>query len=154
MRSLPQVWREIVARTEGPFAFRFYLQPLMAILFAVRDGLRDAAAGRPPYLWSLFTNPADRWERVREGWRSVGKILALAIVLDLLYQVVVFHGVRPVKGFLEGVLALFLGVRPVEGLVVAFTLAVVPYALLRGPVNRLYRRVSRRRAAHRRAAAP
>ena len=34
---------EIVARPDGPFAFRFYFHPLMAaISFAVRDGIGDA----------------------------------------------------------------------------------------------------------------
>ena len=30
---------EILARPEGPFAFRFILQPLMSLLMATRDGI-------------------------------------------------------------------------------------------------------------------
>lgn len=130
MRTFAEAWREIVGRSDGPFAFRFYLQPLMAVFFAVRDGIRDAKAGRPAYLWSLFTDPAGRRERLLDGWRSVGKIFVLAMVLDLLYQIVVLRGLRPV-----------------EGLLVAIALALVPYVLLRGPANRLFRRLARRRAA-------
>lgn len=130
MRTFAEVWREIVGRSDGPFAFRFYLQPLMAVFFAVRDGIRDAKTGRPAYLWSLFTDPAGRRERLLDGWRSVGKIFVLAMVLDLLYQIVVLRGLRPV-----------------EGLLVAIALALVPYVLLRGPANRLFRRLARRRAA-------
>jgi hypothetical protein len=120
----------VVERPEGPFAFRFYLQPLMAVLFAVRDGIHDAKERRPAYLWSLFTDPAGRRERLRDGWRSVGKIFWLAIVLDLLYQVVVLRGLRPVQGIL-----------------VAVALALVPYVLLRGPACRVFRRLARRRVA-------
>jgi hypothetical protein len=130
MRSIPDAWREILERVGGPFAFRFYFQPLMATFFAVRDGIRDARAGRPAYLWSLFTDPAGRRERLREGWRSVGKIFVLALILDLLYQLFVLKGVRPV-----------------QGLLVAVGLALVPYALLRGPAARLFRRLARRRAS-------
>jgi hypothetical protein len=84
MRSIGEVWREILDRPDGPLAFRFYFQPAMAVFLALRDGIRDAKAGRPAYLWSLFTDPAGRLERLRDGWRSVGKIFVLAMVLDLL----------------------------------------------------------------------
>jgi hypothetical protein len=130
MRTLAEAWREIAERPEGPFAFRFYFQPLMATFFALRDGIHDAKAGRRAYFWSLFTDPAGRRDRLRDGWRSVEKIFLLAIVLDLLYQVVVLKGLRPL-----------------ETLVVAATLALGPYILLRGPANRLFRRIARRRAA-------
>jgi hypothetical protein len=130
MRSLVDVWREILERPDGPFAFRFYLQPLMAASLAVRDGFRDAHAGRPAYLWSLFTDPTGRWERLRDGWRSVIKVFVLAMVLDTVYQIVVLGGLRPV-----------------EGLIVAAGLALVPYVLLRGPASRIVRRLPRRRAS-------
>jgi hypothetical protein len=57
-----------------------------------------------------------------EGWKAVGKIFILAVILDLIYQLIVFRRIYPV-----------------ETLDVAFILAVVPYALLRGPFNRLSR---------------
>lgn len=132
MRWLAGVWREIVERPEGPFAFRFYLQPLMATLFALRDGIQDAKAGRPAYLWSLLTDPVGRRERLRHGWRSVRKIFWIAITLDVVYELV-FLG----------------GLRPVQGLVVAITLALVPYVLLRGPANRIGAWLARRRAVAR-----
>jgi len=119
---IARFWQEITARPDGPLAMRFYLQPLMATLFAVRDGLKDARAGKPPYFYGLLTHPEQRREMLRDGWGSVGKIFGIAIVLDLLYQFIVL------KGF-----------RPVETLVVAIVLALVPYILLRGPANRLAR---------------
>jgi hypothetical protein len=125
---LGRMWEEIMARPDGPLALRFYLQPLMAALFALRDGKKDADTGQPPYFWSLFTEPAERAQLIRSGWRSVGKIFIIAIVLDVIYQFVVLKGPRPL-----------------ETLIVATLLAIVPYVLLRGPFNRILR--SRRRAA-------
>jgi hypothetical protein len=123
---LTRLWQEIVERPTGPLALRFYIQPLMAVGLAARDGVRDARAGRPPYLWSVLTDPAHRRESLRAGWRSIGKVFVLALVLDLAYQLFVLKGLRPV-----------------QGLLVAIVLAIVPYALLRGPVNRVFRRASR-----------
>jgi hypothetical protein len=127
---LARIWHEVTARPDGPLAMRFYLQPLMATLFAVRDGLHDARAGRPAYFWAVFTNPVQRPALLRDGWRSVGKIFLIALVLDVAYQMLVLRGLRPL-----------------QGLLVAVVLALVPYVLLRGPVNRLARLI-RRGATH------
>ena len=121
---LTHLWREIAARPEGPLALRFYLQPLMAMLLALRDGLADAREGRPAYFWALFTDRAHRRELLRDGWRSVGKVFIVAIVLDTVYQLLVLRGLRPI-----------------QGLFMAVVLALVPHVLIRGPVNRLARRL-------------
>jgi hypothetical protein len=120
--ALGRLWDEIAARPDGPMALRFYLQPAMAALYALRDGRRDARSGEPAYLWSLFRDPEHRRQRLRSGWGSIGKIFLIALGLDLVYQ-------RAVLG----------GLRPLEGLIVAIVLALVPYAALRGPFNRLTR---------------
>jgi len=119
-----QTWQEIAARPEGPLAMRFYLQPIMSTVFAVRDGVKDARMGRPAYFWSLFTDPAHRLERLRDGWKSIGKIFVLAAVLDIIYQLFVLHELRPL-----------------QTVIIATLLAVVPYLIVRGPVNRLGRRM-------------
>jgi hypothetical protein len=124
MGYLSRLWHEIASRPDGPMALRFYLQPLVALLLAYRDGFADARAGRPPYFWSLLTDPARRAERIRSGWQSIAKVFFMALAIDLIYQLVVLHGLRPV-----------------EGLVVAVLLAIIPYVLSRGPANRLYRRI-------------
>lgn len=130
-----QWWNEIATRPSGPMALRFYLQPLMAALLAIRDGVRDARAGHPPYFWRIFTVPAARRELVRHGWRSVGKVFVIAWVLDTVYQ-----------------LAVLKGVRPMEGLFVAALLSIVPYLFLRGPANRIARRIERGGARRNRSA--
>jgi hypothetical protein len=61
---------------------------------------------------------------LQEGFVAVGRVLILGIVMDLIYQIIVLHGLRPL-----------------ETLVVAFALAFVPYLLLRGPADRIARRI-------------
>jgi hypothetical protein len=110
------------ARVGGPMTFRIILQPLMASLFAFRDGLKDARENRPPYLLTLITEPAQRGDLIRHGWKAVGRVFILAIVMDIIYQLIVVGWIYPL-----------------ETITVAILLAVVPYLLIRGPVNRLVR---------------
>jgi len=117
---LTRFFENLVGRVYGPMHFRVILQPLMATIFAILDGRKDAHAGRAPFFWALFTNPEHRHEMLRSGWKSVGKIFVLALILDAIYQFIV------IRWFYPG-----------EALVTACLLAIVPYLLLRGPVNRL-----------------
>ena len=110
----------LLGRVEGPLHFRFLLQPVMAVLLAVRDGRLDANAGRTPYFWSLFTEPNRRWEKLRAGWRSVSRVFLLAVALDFLYQFLVLPRLYPV-----------------HAVIVAIALAIVPYLFLRGLVTRI-----------------
>ena len=112
----------LVGRTSGPMALRFVLQPAMATLLAFKAGLQDARNGQPPYFWALLFDPTQRRERLLQGWKAVAKVFTLAVVLDLVYQVVQLKRIYPGETF-----------------VVAFTLAFLPYLLLRGAVNRLAR---------------
>jgi len=115
-----RIAENMAARVSGPMKFRLILQPLMASIFAIRAGLKDAKAGKPPYFWSLLHDPAHRREMLEDGWKGVGKVFVLALVLDIVYQVVVQHQVYPF-----------------EVLLVACLLAIVPYLVLRGTVTRL-----------------
>ena len=78
----------------------------------------------PAYFWSLLSDSENRRERVRAGWKSVGKIFIAAVILDIVYQLVVLHAIHPL-----------------ETLLVATTLALVPYIIFRGPINRVIRKV-------------
>jgi hypothetical protein len=60
---------------------------------------------------------------LHEGWQHVGKVFILAIVLDSIYQLIVHRGVYVL-----------------ELLITATVLAVIPYVLIRGPINRIARR--------------
>lgn len=116
------IWQEIAARPEGPMAFRFYLQPVMSSVYALLSGLADAREHKPPYFWALFTEPGRRMELIKDGWKSVRNVFLLAVGMDVVYQIIVLKGLRPV-----------------EGLIVSVLLAIVPYLLVRGPVNRIAR---------------
>ena len=119
---LTRMWTDLTGRLTGPMTFRLILQPAMALLFACRDGLRDAHAHRPAYFWAALTQPAERRHLLSEGWKAIGRVVILAILMDVTYQLIVFRWVYPG-----------------EMLIVVVLLAVVPYALLRGPVNRIVR---------------
>ena len=114
----------IAERIGGPMHFRMYMQPAMAALFGILGGLKDAKAGRPPYFWAMFTREGYRTELIRDGWKSIGKVFVLAIVLDIIYQLIVERWIYPL-----------------ETLIVAFMLAIVPYVVLRGLVRRIASRV-------------
>jgi hypothetical protein len=118
-----RVGEQLVARVTGPMKFRLVLQPAMAIFFAVRGGLKDAREGTPPYFWGLFTDRGEREAMLKNGWKSVGKVFILAVVLDAIYQFIVL------RWFYPG-----------EAVIVAVILAILPYLLVRGPVNRIAQR--------------
>src|SRR5262249_6479268 len=81
---------ELIGRLHGPFSFRFVLQPLMALISAARDGLADARAGRSPYFWTMFTRPEERSGLFREGWHATTRVIVLGVVMDTIYQLIVF----------------------------------------------------------------
>src|ERR1051325_1291502 len=95
--SLPEFASELMGRVDGPFAFRFVLQPIMAAIYAIRDGVADARDARPAYLWSILTEPAGRRALLREGWHHVVRVLVLGVVMDVLYQVIVLKAIRPLQ---------------------------------------------------------
>jgi hypothetical protein len=96
------------------------MQPAMAALLAIRAGIYDAREGRPPYFWAIFTESGKAKELLHEGWKAVARIFTIAVSMDVVYQLVVLRWVYPL-----------------ETIVVAVALAVLPYVLLRGPVNRM-----------------
>jgi hypothetical protein len=122
-----RIWDDLIARVSGPMKFRLYLQPAMAIFFAIRDGMKDAREGKPYYFYSLLNDPQNREERLWEGFKAVARVFVLAIVMDLIYQLIVL------RWFYPG-----------EALIVAFILAFIPYLLVRGVVNRIARHFGHR----------
>jgi hypothetical protein len=129
----PGVWRrfwfDMVNRPSEVLSFRFMLQPAMAILAAWKDGGKDAATGRAPYLWTVLTSERKRGGRLREGMRATGKILAIGLTMDLIYQAIVLGHYYPF-----------------EAAVVAVSLAFLPYLLLRGPIARLRTKIKSTRS--------
>jgi len=122
-----RIGSQLVARVSGPMKFRLVLQPAMAAFFAIRSGLADARAGKPPYFWALLADPGQRAGMIKDGWKSIGRVFILAVVLDVIYQIIVLRFVYPG-----------------EAIIVAFILAIAPYLILRGLVTRVARTRVRR----------
>lgn len=119
-----RIMENMAARVTGPMKFRLVLQPSMAIFLAIREGLKDARQGRPPYFWGCLTDRGERKAMLEEGWKSIGKVFTLAVVLDIIYQLIEHRWT----------------VYPGEAVMVAIILAIIPYLLVRGPINRIIRR--------------
>jgi len=122
---LNRIYTDEVGRVHsGVLMFRFVLQPTMACIAAVKDGLKDAREGKPLFFWAIFSDPEHRKEILRSGWKSVGRTFILGLVMDTIYQV------WQLKAF-----------YPAEAIWTAGLLAFVPYLLVRGPVNFWARKV-------------
>jgi len=117
-----RIWQNLLDRPGGTMTFRFILQPIMATIAALFDGVKDARTGRSPYLWTIFSVPEKRGSRLREGLISTARIVLLGLFMDLIYQFIEF------KSF-----------HPAEAVIMALLLAFVPYLLLRGPCARIAR---------------
>jgi hypothetical protein len=117
-----RVWEQLIERPGGPMTFRFILQPCMAAIAALRDGVNDARSRRSPYFWALLTNPFEDRQRLYEGLISTARVTLLGLCMDVVYQWIVL------KTF-----------YPVEAVIVAIALAFFPYLLLRGPIARIAR---------------
>ena len=117
-----RVWHDLLERPSHLFRFRFIVQPVMAGIAALHDGIADARNGRPAYLWALIAGSSRRLDLLREGVISTARVLLLGLVMDTIYQLIVL------KTF-----------YPAEAVIVAIVLAFIPYLLLRGPIARIAR---------------
>src|SRR5262245_55083459 len=114
---------DLIGRLTGPLTLRLFLQPGVATFLAIRDGLQDARDGRPPHFWRMLTGPPEaRLRRIKETWHAVLKVFIMAVLLDCVYQFIVFRWVYPG-----------------EAMITAVVLAILPYAILRGVTNRIAR---------------
>ena len=129
MDTLTRAFDELLGRASGPFHFRLILQPVMATIFAVRAGIRDAREGHPAFLYTFIVHKDSRQNLAASAWKDVGKIFILAIVLDTAYQLIVLYAFRSL-----------------QTLIVAVTLSLIPYALFRGPAMRIAKLFPRRAA--------
>jgi hypothetical protein len=120
--TLERFWTDLVGRLSGPMTFRLILQPIMAAVIALKDGLEDAHKGRPPYFWAMASRPEVRRTEMQELWTSVGRVIVLGVLMDAVYQLIVMRWIYPV-----------------ETIVVVLLLVVIPYMLFRSVVNRIAR---------------
>ena len=115
-------WENFLARPQGSLNFRFILQPTIAAILALRAGINDARNARPAYLWAAFTKPDYRAQLLHGGWMDIRTPFFVSAILDAIYQLIVHRFIYPL-----------------ELLFTATFLALLPYFILRGPVNRIAR---------------
>lgn len=115
-------WENFVARPSGPLNLRFLIQPAIGIIMALRAGLHDAREDRPAYLWAIFANPIHRRDLLKEGWKDMRTTFVISAILDSIYQLIIHQSIY-----------LF------ELLFTITFLALLPYLILRGPINRIAR---------------
>jgi hypothetical protein len=121
--NIERICNSLLARPNGPLGFRFILQPTMAAIIAIRDGLYDARSGRSPFAWTIVSNPDERGGRLREGLNATAKILLFGLAMDTIYQIIVFNAFYPY-----------------EALIIAILLAFIPYLIIRGLASRVARK--------------
>jgi hypothetical protein len=119
-------FENLIARTDGPLNLRFFIQPTVSLIFALRAAFKDAKEGNIPFLWRFFFSKEQRMHVAKDGWKDFGKIFIVGIVFDIIYQLIMIFKVKATAYF-----------YPLESITVATCLAVLPYILFRGPTNRL-----------------
>ena len=119
-------WDDLVARMDGPLAFRLIIQPTAATLLAIRAGVRDARSGQRPMVGRLSPILFAGAICSRKGLKEITKVFLVAVVIDLIYEIIVFHSI-------------YVG----QSLIVTVAVALLPYVLIRGPINRIVRRWNR-----------
>ena len=120
MNSSLDIIERVTARLTGPMNVRFILQPAMAIILGVRDGVRDAREGKPAFLLDLFTQPVGRKRHLKSAIQRLLIPFIVAILLDGVAQYLLFHQVRILGAVVLGV-----------------TIMGLPYSLARGLANRI-----------------
>ena len=113
-------WDNFTARPTGSLNLRFFIQPALAAFLGIRAGLKDARAGRAPYLWATVTGHGHRWALLKDALKDLRTPLLIAALLDAIYQSITHEAIY-----------LF------ELLFTIALLALVPYSIVRGIVNRL-----------------
>lgn len=119
-------WENLVARTTGPLHLRFYMAPAISILYAAQAAVRDAKKHMPPYLFRLLVTSEQRKAIALEGWKDIGKVFMIAVMIDIIYQFVMIFSPEKMGKF-----------HLLESIIVALALTILPYILIRGPLNRL-----------------
>jgi hypothetical protein len=115
-------WTDIFGRLHGPMTIRFYLQPTLAFVAAVKDGVNDARQGHKAFFWTALWDPTQPHGRLREGLMSTSQMALIGFAMDAIYQF------RMLDRF-----------YPVETVVMVLLLAVLPYFALRWVVEHVAR---------------
>src|SRR5262245_64063597 len=81
-----QFWADLFGRLSGPMTLRFYLQPTLAFVAALKDGIKDARFGHKAFFWTALRDPAQQRGRLREGLMAVSQMMLMGFAMDTVYQ--------------------------------------------------------------------
>jgi hypothetical protein len=120
--AIERGWENFLARPSGSLSLRFYLQPAIGLIAAIRAGFRDVREGHSAFLWRALKNPSERRVVLHEGWKDVRITCLISATLDIIYQLITHRFIYPL-----------------ELLFTVTLLGLLPYFVLRGPTNRIIR---------------
>ena len=127
MSLLGSIAEGFIARVAGPMSLRFVFQPLMGLLLGARDGMMDAKAGEPPFIFGLLHDRENRRARLESFFKSLSKTIIIALVLDMIVQYILFDQIK-------------IG----AAIITAVIILIVPYLLARVTTNMI---VTKRKAS-------
>ena len=113
-------------RQSGPLCFRLILQPIVAAALAIRKGRRDRK-GKQAFFVALLRQPDRRRTLLKEASVDIGMLFLVTGMLDIIYQLIVFHTIRPG-----------------QSLIAATVLALLPYVVVRGMTDRIAKSLQRK----------
>jgi hypothetical protein len=115
-------WSDVFGRMHGPMTLRFYSQPTLAFVAALKDGVKDARLGHKAFFWTALWDPTQPRGRLRQGLMSTSQMALIGFAMDVVYQFKVFDRFYPV-----------------EAVMMVLLLAVIPYFVLRWIVEQVAR---------------
>jgi hypothetical protein len=115
-------WSDVFGRVHGPMTLRFYLQPALAFVAALKDGITDAKRGHKAFFWTALRDPTLPRGRLREGLMSTSQMALTGLAMDVVYQF------KASDRF-----------YPAEAVMMVLLLAVIPYFILRWIVEHIAR---------------
>ncbi|MNJ90990.1 hypothetical protein D3C87_86330 [compost metagenome] len=122
-------WEGFLERPGGHLGLRFYIQPGVAILLAVRDGIRDSKRGGYPFLSAIFHYPVKRRQILKNAWLQIRNVFFVSVILDIIYQ------------FMKHEFVIY----PMETVFTATCLALVPYVIFRSLTGRFAKIIMKHR---------
>ncbi|MFL5346396.1 MAG: hypothetical protein ACJ8AT_16535 [Hyalangium sp.] len=123
-------WEGLVRGLSGKGQFRLILQPAMALFLGLRLGIADAKEGKAPFLFRLFTTRHGRWTVFKQSLSDAAMPLILALIMDGILQYLTLNRVRPLQAVVVGALLVWL-----------------PFSIMRGLTNRVWKHAHPRKAA-------
>jgi hypothetical protein len=105
---LHRIWNNLINRPRELMAFRFIVHPMMALIAAIHDGVKDARFGRFLYFWTVLHDRRKRVGRLREGLNATARIILLAGGMDVIYQISVLNTFYPTEALLIALQMAFL----------------------------------------------